>query len=87
MTYRVAFLVPTRLRGNAVWTRQRPVFVTLDAGASGRVPTPARGNHKIRFFEKIGFLASVQKKIRFFEKIGFLASVSKKSDFLKKSDF
>jgi hypothetical protein len=57
---------------------------------------------KIRFFEKIGFLAerlcqknpifsgaSISKKIRFFEKIGFLAEhlCQKKSDFLKKSDF
>jgi hypothetical protein len=31
------FLVPTRRRGNPVWTRQRPVFYTShDAGASPR---------------------------------------------------
>jgi hypothetical protein len=32
---------------------------------------------KIRFFEKIGFLAEhlCQKKIRFFEKIGFLTDL------------
>jgi hypothetical protein len=27
-----AFMVPTRQRGNPVWTRQRPVY-SLDAGA------------------------------------------------------
>jgi hypothetical protein len=35
----LVFLVPTRLRGNAVWTRQRPVFRDL-------VPTPARLHQK-----------------------------------------
>jgi hypothetical protein len=53
-------------------------------------PPPFKAQKKIRFFEKIGFLAErLCKKIRFFEKIGFLAErlYQKKSDFLKKSDF